>query len=178
MLAVAACATNPLARTFLRADAHTLPFSAASLHVLTSFNCIHLLDTPAMLAEAARVLVSGGRLFIYTRWHDQNRQTIWGRYFPGFAERESRLTSAADLGRAVETTPDLELISEESFTFRRCSTRAELLELAHARHYSTFALYSAAEFDSAVSEFARRISRLTDPIVHQASNTLVTIQRT
>jgi SAM-dependent methyltransferase len=75
----------------LLAAAEELPLRAASLDLVTAFNCVHHFDLGRFLAAAARVLAPGGQLFIYTRTSQQNARTIWGRYFPGFTEHERRL---------------------------------------------------------------------------------------
>ena len=67
----------------LLAAAEQLPLRAASLDVVTAFNCVHHFDLGRFLAATARVLAPGGQLFIYTRTPQQNARTIWGRYFPG-----------------------------------------------------------------------------------------------
>ena len=68
----------------LLAAAEELPLRAASLDLVTAFNCVHHFDLGRFLAAAARVLKPGGQLFIYTRTPQQNARTIWGRYFPRF----------------------------------------------------------------------------------------------
>ena len=84
----------------LLAAAEQLPLRAASLDVVTAFNCVHHFDLGRFLTAAARVLKPGGQLFIYTRTPQQNARTIWGQYFPGFTEHEQRLhTHAATPGR-------------------------------------------------------------------------------
>jgi SAM-dependent methyltransferase len=77
----------------LLAAAEELPLRAASLDLVTAFNCVHHFDLGRFLAAAARVLAPGGQLFIHTRTPQQNARTIWGRYFPGFTEHEQRLHS-------------------------------------------------------------------------------------
>ena len=85
----------------LRAAAEQLPLQAASLDLVTAFNCVHHFDLGRFLAAAARVLRPGGQLFIYTRTPQQNARTIWGRYFPGFTEHEQRLHSETALRDAI-----------------------------------------------------------------------------
>jgi malonyl-CoA O-methyltransferase len=77
----------------LLAAAEALPLRGASLDVVTAFNCVHHFSLGRFLAAAAAALRPGGQLFIYTRTPRQNARTIWGRYFPGFTEREQRLHS-------------------------------------------------------------------------------------
>ncbi|MFQ5704531.1 MAG: hypothetical protein ACE5HT_10975 [Gemmatimonadales bacterium] len=42
-----------------------------------------------------RVLQPEGKLILYTRTPEQNQCTIWGKFFPHFAERETRLHEEA-----------------------------------------------------------------------------------
>ena len=82
----------------------TLPFRAASCDVMTCFNAVHHFDLARFAGEASRVLTPSGQLVIYTRTPEQNRRTIWGRHFPEFAARETRLHEVNDVRAALEAT--------------------------------------------------------------------------
>ena len=82
----------------LLAAAGDLPLRAASLDLVTAFNCVHHFDLGRFLTAVARVLRPGGQLFIYTRTPQQNARTIWGRYFPGFHRARA---AAVQPGRAA-----------------------------------------------------------------------------
>ncbi len=71
--------------------ADDLPLGDKSLDCVFSFNAVHLFDLRRFLLESLRVLREGGTLFVYTRTKSQNAQSIWGRYFPQFKEKEIRL---------------------------------------------------------------------------------------
>ena len=105
----------------LRAAAEQLPVRAASLDLVTAFNCVHHFDLAHFLAAAAPVLKPGGQLFIYTRTPRQNARTIWGRYFPGFTEHEQRLHSEAALRDAVRRAAAT-VVATQAFRHRRSST--------------------------------------------------------
>jgi SAM-dependent methyltransferase len=94
----------------LRCTAEELPIRTGALDLVTAFNSVHHFDRGRFLAEAARVLGADGRLFVYTRTPEQNAQTIWGRWFPGFTEREQRLYSEATLTDAVHHARGLRLV--------------------------------------------------------------------
>ncbi len=126
----------------LRAAAEQLPLRAASLDVVTAFNCVHHFDLGRFLAAAARVLAPGGQLFIYTRTPQQNARTIWGRYFPGFTEHEQRLHSQATFRDAVGRAGGLTVVTTQTFQHPRSSTAGRLQAQAEGRHYSTFSLYT------------------------------------
>lgn len=177
MLSAAAKTLGSKHRGLVLGDSAVLPFRKASLHVVTSFNCIHLFDIGAALAEIARVLIPGGRFFIYTRFQDQNRRTLWGQYFPRFADVEWRLFDEERLLEEIRAVPGLRPQRVETFSFQRTSSRQELLARTRERHYSTLALYDEDDFERAMSVFADRLSRLSDPVLHRAENSLVITER-
>ncbi len=141
----------------LLAAAEQLPLRAASLDVVTAFNCVHHVDLGRFLAAAARVLAPGGQLFIYTRTPQQNARTIWGRYFPGFTEHEQRLHSQAALRGAVRRAGGLTVAATQTFRHPRTSTAARLRAQAEGRHYSTFSLYPPDELRAAIATFLARL---------------------
>jgi len=103
------------------------------------------------------VLKPGGRLFIYTRTPQQNAQTIWGRYFPGFTAHEQRLHSEAALRDAVRRAGGLTVAATQAFRHRRSSTAERLRAQAEGRHYSTFSLYPPEEFRDSIATFLARL---------------------
>src|SRR5256884_8341813 len=122
----------------LLAAAEALPLRAASLDLVTAFNCVHHFDLGRFLAAAARGLRPGGQLFTYTRTPQQNARTIWGPYFPGFTGHEQRLHSQAAIRDAVSRTGGLQMIATQTFRHPRPSTAQRPQGPAHGRHYSTF----------------------------------------
>jgi SAM-dependent methyltransferase len=145
----------PLVR--LRCTAEELPIRTGSLDLVTSFNSVHHFDLGRFLAEAARALRAGGRLFVYTRTPEQNARTLWGRFFPDFAEREQRLHSEAALRDAVDRTHGLQLVHVQSFRHARSSTPERLRAQVEGRHYSTFSLYQPDELRRAIAAFLARL---------------------
>jgi SAM-dependent methyltransferase len=141
----------------LLAAAEELPLRAASLDLVTAFNCVHHFDLVRFLSAVARVLRPGGQLFIYTRTPQQNARTIWGRYFPGFTEREQRLHSQAALVDAVRRTGGLTVVATQTFQHPRSSTAERLRAQAEGRHYSTFSLYSPQELGASIATFLARL---------------------
>jgi len=141
----------------LLSAAEELPIRTASLDLVTAFNCVHHFDLGRLLTAVARVLRPGGRLFIYTRTPQQNARTIWGRYFPGFTEREQRLHSEDAFRDAVSRTRGLELVATQTFRHPRSSTAERLCAQAEGHHYSTFSLYTPEELRASIATFLDRL---------------------
>jgi SAM-dependent methyltransferase len=156
----------------LLAAAEELPLRAASLDLVTAFNCVHHLGLGRFLAAAARVLRPGGQLFIYTRTPQQNARTIWGRYFPGFTEREQCLHSQDALRDAISATSGLNVVVTQTFRHPRSSTAERLRAQAEGRHYSTFSLYPPQELRAAIVAF---LARLPSPEVSWIDEHLLVI---
>jgi ubiquinone/menaquinone biosynthesis C-methylase UbiE len=156
----------------LLSTAEEVPVRTGSLDLVTAFNSVHHFDLERFLASAVRVLKPNGRLFIYTRTPEQNARTIWGRHFPGFAEREQRLHSEAALRKAVRRTPELKLIDTETLRHPRSSTPERLRAQAEGRHYSTFSLYSPDELRESIATF---LGRLAGPEVSWVDEHLLVI---
>jgi len=158
----------------LLAAAEELPLRAASLDLVTAFNCVHHFDLGRFLAAAARVLAPDGQLFIYTRTPQQNARTIWGRYFPGFTEHEQRLHSEDTLRDAVRRAGGLKVAATQTFQHPRSSTAERLQAQAEGRHYSTFSLYTPEELRASITAF---LARLPSPEVSWVDEHLLVVVR-
>jgi ubiquinone/menaquinone biosynthesis C-methylase UbiE len=156
----------------LLSAAEELPLRTASLDMVTAFNCVHHFDLGRFLTTVARVLQPGGRLFIYTRTPQQNARTIWGRYFPGFTEREQRLHSEAAFRDAVRRTGGLQLVATQTFSHPRSSTAGRLRAQVEGRHYSTFSLYPPDALQASIATF---IARLPSPEVSWVDEHLLVV---
>jgi ubiquinone/menaquinone biosynthesis C-methylase UbiE len=148
--------------TSMHSEAENLPFPSNALDCVCTFNAIHHFNLPDFLQESARILKSGGYLFIYTRLREQNKRNIWGRYFPKFHHKETRLYTLNALTQAVAAVPTLGIKSIEFFKYQRTSTSAKLIEHVEANHYSTFALYSPGEMKKATTRFVQRIANTSN----------------
>ncbi len=138
-----------------RAENLTLPSN--SFDCIFTFNAIHHFNLPEFLRESARILKSGGYLFIYTRLREQNGRNIWGRCFPKFQQKETRLYTLNTLTQTVAAGPALQIKSTEFFKYRRMATLAQLIERVEAHHYSTFSLYSPEELEESIAGFVDNI---------------------
>ena len=150
-----------------------LPFRASSCDVMMSFNAVHHFDLPRFLREAARVLTPSGQLVLYTRTPAQNRRTIWGRYFPEFATRETRLYRVADLRAALEATGAFASVRAQRVPWQVTTSLSRLVDQATHYHYSTFRLYADDALHAAIDTFQQRVrqafrdaTRITDDNDH------------
>ena len=137
--------------------AENLAFPNNSLDCIFTFNAIHHFNLSEFLQESARILKSGGYLFIYTRLNEQNGRNIWGRCFPKFQQKETRLYTLNTLMQKVAAIPTLRIESTEYFKYRRMLTLEQLVERVKAHHYSTFSLYSPEELEESIAGFVDNI---------------------
>ena len=152
-----------------------------SLDCVFTFNAVHHFDFPLFLAKAGSAIRKDGLIFIYTRTPDQNAGSVWGRHFPGFCEKETRLYRLEEMERCIGETGQLRMIAAKTFRFARTSSLERLLEQARSRHYSTFSLYAEAEFEKACQTFEDAVRRqFDDPakVAWRDQNILLQIGRT
>ena len=147
-------------------DASRLPFQAGSLDCVLTFNAFHHFDPEGFLNSARDALREGGMLFIYTRLKSQNAQSVWGRYFPGFREKEARLTDREHIERWSHCMPGLSMVKVRAFGYQRDESLETLLHQARNHHYSTFSLYSQTELTDALNKFESRIRRNFSDLAH------------
>ena len=143
----------------INSSAESLPFPSGSLNCMLTFNAIHHFNQPAFLREGARVLKSGGYLFVYTRSREQNKRNIWGMHFPKFHQKETRHYDLKASMQVVETIPTIWVESMQFFKYERVATLDQLIDRVRTRHYSTFVLYSQAELEKAITGFVKNIKR-------------------
>ena len=158
----------------------TLPFRTSSCDVMTCFNAVHHLDLARFMGEASRVLTPSGQLVIYTRTPEQNRHTIWGRYFPEFATRETRLYGVGDLRAALQTTGAFASVRAQTVPWTVTTSLARLVEQATHYHYSTFRQYSDDALRTAIDTFRQRVRQAfpnATRITHDNDHVLVMAQR-
>ena len=142
-----------------QSTAECLELEPGGFDFVSSFNAVHHFDFPQFLRRSRDGLANDGRLFVYTRLPEHNARSIWGRYFPGFAERETRLLALGDLHEAIEDTPGLRFAAAACLRYRRQAPLERLIEQARNRHYSTFALYEPDAFEDALAAFRAAVGR-------------------
>lgn len=140
-----------------QSDAGGIPLQDSSMDCIFTFNAIHHFDFGKFVEKCGKALKDDGRVFIYTRLRSQNARNIWGRYFPSFSAKETRLYELDEIEQCMQTSGSLALETTKRFKFERNSTLERLTEQAQAKHYSTFSLYSDSEFSGALSAFQRNI---------------------
>ena len=164
-----------------QAYAHDLPIKDRALHCVFTFNAVHHFKINEFLNEAIRVMKDEGYLFIYTRLRSQNLRSVWGQHFPLFNEKEDRLYELNELREIVGNFNNLKIGATEFFKFQRENSLENLLEQAKNFHYSTFYLYSDAEFEQCLEVFRKNIHR-NYPNVNDIrwfdENILLVIQKT
>ncbi len=143
----------------LRADAGIFSSEDHSLDCIFSFNAVHHFDFIRFVKNCSRAIKENGRIFIYTRLRSQNSGSIWGKYFPLFQEKETRLFEVHEIRQMLKSLPSLKLEHVKTFRFRRNTTMKHLAEKVRARHYSTFSLYKDGELEEALETFRQTIGR-------------------
>ena len=141
--------------------AEALPFRDGAFDALLSFNAVHHFGLDEFLGEAARVLQNDGLLIVYTRTPEQNEATVWGRLFPMFAERETRLHTENELLAALIQRSEFRQVCLRRMRWTVNTTVDRLIEQVRGRHYSTFRFYSPWEFEEALATFEERLARLS-----------------
>ena len=164
----------------LVAAVETLPFRAASCDAITSFNAVHHFDLASFVSEASRVLIPSGLLVLYTRTAEQNLATIWGRYFPAFAELETRLHTVTELRQALDATHLFTSVRVQTLRWSVTTSLSRLLEQVAGYHYSTFRFYTPDRLQTALGIFTRRVRDVFDDcarITFDNDHLLVVAQR-
>ena len=137
--------------------ANELSFTPGSLDCIFMFNAIHHMDAVKFLNGAAPRLNPTGRIFVYTRFNDQNANSIWGKYFPKFLEKETRLSDHEKVQEWAKCLKGLMLEDIRYFTYKRISTIDDLVNRALHHNYSTFSLYEPEEFKTGLAQFQARL---------------------
>ena len=164
----------------LRAPANNLQAESNSLDFIVTFNAVHHFDLVGFLNESARTLKDNRYLLVYTRLRSQNKRNIWGRYFPKFHEKETRLYGLEEFKIVIEKMKPLKLDSVKYFKYKRRASMNWLIRRAMHHHYSTFDLYDRVEFDDALLKFRKNIvnnfSNIND-VLWEDENVMYVIRR-
>ena len=143
--------------TVVNSSSEKIPLENDTLGALFTFNAIHHFSIIGFFQECSRLLAGDGQLFVYTRLREQNSRNIWGKYFPGFHKRETRLYQQGEIEKELSKVSTLELNSVTKFHYQRSESLDQLVRLVKQRHYSTFSLYNDTELADALSQFEDNI---------------------
>lgn len=143
--------------TVVNSPSEKIPLDSDTLDAMFTFNAIHHFSIVEFFQECSRLLVQDGQLFVYTRLREQNINSVWGKYFPGFLEKESRLHQEGDIEKGLLQVSALDLKSVTKFRYKRTASLDRLALLVEQRHYSTFSLYSDIELAEALERFKNNI---------------------
>ena len=143
--------------TVVNSTSEKIPLDNDTLDAVFTFNAIHHFSIIEFFQECSRLLVDNGQLFVYTRLREQNSNNIWGKYFPGFLKRETRLYHEGEIEKGLSKASSLELNSVIKFSYKRSVSLKRLVRLVKQRHYSTFSLYDDNELTDALSQFEKNI---------------------
>jgi SAM-dependent methyltransferase len=146
----------------IAASVEEMAFDNKSLDCVFSFNAVHHFDFPTFIAKAGCAIRADGQIFVYTRTPDQNAGSVWGKHFPGFREKETRLYRLEEMERWIGETGRLRLMAAKTFRYARTSSLEHLLSQARNRHYSTLSLYTEEEFAEASNAFEKTLRRRFD----------------
>lgn len=148
-----------------RSDASAMALPQNSLDFITTFNAIHHFDPVVFLQQASSSVKDGGYVFVYTRLRSQNARNVWGRFFPGFNEKERRLFRMNDIEAWMDSVDGMSLSEIVFFKFRRVASMDRLINQAQNKHYSTFSLYDDVEFAESLLLFREELERhFRDPL--------------
>ena len=143
--------------TVVNSSSEKIPLDIDTLGALFTFNAIHHFSPIGFFQECSRLLLGDGQLFAYTRLREQNSRNIWGKYFPGFHKRETRLYQQGEIEKELSKVSSLKLNSVTKFHYQRSESLDQLVRLVKQRHYSTFSLYNDTELADALSKFEDNI---------------------
>ena len=143
----------------IKADADMIPLKDDSMDCILTFNAIHHFDFAKLIEQLYKGIKKEGRIFIYTRLKSQNAGNIWGRHFPLFSEKETRLYEMDEIKQWIQSVDALQLEETKSFAYKRNATMDQLIERVKAKHYSTFAFYDEDELHGALKGFQKNIKR-------------------
>ena len=141
----------------VNSSSEKIPLDNDTLGALFTFNAIHHFSPIGFFQECSRLLAGDGQLFVYTRLREQNSRNIWGKYFPGFHKRETRLYQQGEIEKELSKVSSLKLNSVTKFHYQRSESLDQLVRLVKQRHYSTFSLYNDIELADALSKFEDNI---------------------
>ncbi|MEE9554916.1 MAG: class I SAM-dependent methyltransferase [candidate division Zixibacteria bacterium] len=145
---------------FIKCSANSISFKQDVFDCVITFNAIHHFDLSKFLSEVILTLKENGILAIYTRSRAQNENTIWGKFFPKFSQKETRLFSIDEFENIIYQNPRLDLEEIKIYNFERLNTLAQLIKSISNHHYSTFEYYTPEKLAKASIVFENRLRKI------------------
>ena len=156
MLAVAR-ARVPSGVGLKQGRAEDLPFRDGWFDRAVYSLVIHLVDRQAALAEAARVLVDGGRVVVATFTHEHFDRYWAGSFFPSLAAVDkARFPTEDALAAELAAAGFDEILSEPLYACEQVD-RETALERLRGRHISTFDLLDPEEVEAGIAQAEREL---------------------
>lgn len=156
MLAVAR-ARVPSGVGLKQGRAEDLPFRDGWFDRVVYSLVIHLVDRPVALAEAARVLVDGGRIVVATFAHEHFDRYWAGRFFPSLAAVDkARFPTEEALAAELAAAGFADTQSEPLYACEQVD-REIALERLRGRHISTFDLLDPDEVERGIEQAEREL---------------------
>jgi SAM-dependent methyltransferase len=137
--------------------AEELPFRDAWFDRVVFSLVIHLVDRPRALAEAARVLVDGGRVVIATFAHEHFDRYWAGGFFPSLAAVDKARFPNEGALCAELVAADFHDLRSEHLNAREDVDRETALERLRGRHISTFDLLDPDEVSRGTAQAEREL---------------------
>ncbi len=157
--------------------AERLPLPDGVARVVLFHMSLHHTAWPTALAEAARVLASGGRLGIWTMHPDDARHTFMARWFPSVPEIEARRFPHPDALREALEAVGLKVVEigrEQEPVLR---TAGEWRAAVDARFISTLQLLHPAELAEGLAAFDAAHPDPATPVEYERRFTRVLASR-
>ena len=152
-----------LSNIYLRkGEPHNLPFPIECMDAVFNLNSIHRMDVSGFLKSSAATLKDGGNLFIYTRFTNQNADSLWGKYFPKFMQKENRLLDWQNFKHLVRENNPLKITDAKRFKISRHASLSNLLETAKNHRNGIFSTYADSEFNECLKGFEANLIETCD----------------
>jgi SAM-dependent methyltransferase len=154
--------------------AEALPFRDGWFDRVVYSLVIHLVDRPLALAEAARVLVPGGRVVFATFAHEHFDCYWAGRFFPSLAAVDKARFPSEEALASELVAAGFDDIRSERLYAREEIDRDTALERLRGRHISTFDLLDPDEVRHGIEQAE---DELPETVVVELEQLLVTARR-
>lgn len=127
-----------------------------SFSLVTAFNAFHHFPVKETLAECERILQPEGRLAIYIRTLEQEREHVWGQWFPDYLDY-TKISPANEMCTLFQMQSRFRLCEEKTFRIDRKTTLSWIFEQTRNKHYSTLQEYSNQDFERAYETFVENM---------------------